>query len=283
LAVADINRDGRQDVATGNYISALSVLLGRGNGRLRAPVDYETGHGPAYVAIGDINRDGRPDLVSTSPAPTNPGVDNSVSVLAGRGDGSFQQHSDYLTGWANGGVVIADINRDGKPDAVTSRSLLLGRGNGSFKPYTDYAPGYFADTVAVGDVNRDGKPDLVLTRVQTDPGSLGVLLGRGDGTFRVPRDYIVTGQPGRLTIGDVNGDGRPDLINTYSVIDPLNPAAGISVLLGRRNGTFRAPQDFAPIGAGGSAVQVADLNRDGKLDLIEATGSHVYVLLNDGQ
>ena len=280
VAIGDVNRDGNPDVATGNYISALSVLLGAGDGSFGSPVNYATGPGPAYLAIGDVNRDGKPDLVSTSPAPMT--ADNSVSVLLGRQDGTFRRHVDYPTSPANLGVAIADVNRDGSPDLVTARSILLGRGDGTFEPHTDYAPGYFADAVAVGDVNRDGKPDLVATN-SLGSGSLGVLVGRGDGTFETPVDYATTGLPVRLTIGDVNRDGRPDLINTYAVVDPLHPAGGVSVMLGRKNGTFRPPVNFGAIGTGSVAVQVADVNRDGKPDLIAATSFRVSVFLNDGQ
>lgn len=85
----------------------------------------------------------------------------------------------------------------------------------------------------------------------------------------------------RITNADVNGDGRPDLIAAYLVLDPAQPGPCIGVLLGRRSGGFQSSRDFGPHGVVCVAVQTADLNRDGKLDVV-GMGDRVYVLLNDG-
>ncbi len=115
VAIADVNGDGKPDLATANeHSNTVSVLLGNGNGTFQNQVAYATGDTPFSVAIADVNRDGKPDLATTN------ANSNTVSVLLGNGNGIFQTEVAYATGTAPNSVVIADVNRDGKPDLATA-------------------------------------------------------------------------------------------------------------------------------------------------------------------
>ncbi len=237
--------------------------------------NYPAVYGPKSVAIGDLNGDGRPDLATAN---ANYGGAGTVSVLLNRGDGSFRAKADYRTGRNPGSVAIDDLNGDAKPDLVTANgtvSVLLNRGDGSFQAKRDYRTGDQPYSVAIGDLNGDGKPDLVTANFYRDlPSTVSVLLNRGDGTFQATRDYATGLWPLSVAIGDLNGDGKPDLA-TANV-----GAFTVSVLVNRGDGSFQAKLDYAP-GGRPYSVAIGDLNRDGNPDLAIANGGNtVSVLLN---
>jgi hypothetical protein len=163
-------------------------------------------------------------------------------------------------------------------------SVLLGNGDGTFRANVDYPTGRFAVAVAVVDVSGDGNPDLVVAN--QDANSLSVLLGNGDGTFQMRFDYLTgSTDPGAvsmraaLAVADVNGDGKPDLVETNST----RFGDTVSVLLGNGDGTFRARMDRR-LAAKAYSVALADVSGDGKLDLVTANGiaNTVSVLLGNG-
>ena len=182
-------------------------------------------------------------------------------------------------------AVVADVDRDGNPDLIVAiqnhsigtdrhglAAVLLGNGDGTFRDAVTYdsaGGGPFA--LAVADVNGDAAPDIVidnwcgLAGPACGPGTAGVLLNHGDGTFAdaVPWDLGVISQS--IAIADVNGDGKPDLVAAGSL-------GGVSVLLGNGDGTFQRPI-IAGVGTiEVRSVAVADMNRDGRLDVV-ATGA----------
>src|SRR5262249_28934159 len=160
-----------------------------------------------------------------------------VSVLLGDGDGTFRTQLTYDVGVAAVGVVVADVNGDRRPDLVV--------------------------------VNKFGRP--VAPGSPLSPGDLSALLGNGDGTF--PPEQVFTAAPAAasLTLADVNGDGTLDAVVRSAVPANPPPTGTVSVLLGDPDGTFQAPLSFAVGVAGPDAgVIVADLNGDGKPDLIVA-------------
>jgi hypothetical protein len=163
LTVADVNGDGRLDLATANYgegANSVSVLVNKGGGSFRAGRDYVVGEAPGSLAIGDLNGDRKPDLAVANE------VADSVSVLRNNGRGTFERRQDYPTGRAPVSVAIGDVNGDGSRDlaaAVVSGngvSVLLNKGNGTFLPRRDYRTGREPWSVAIADLTGDGKHDL---------------------------------------------------------------------------------------------------------------------------
>src|SRR5262249_25521752 len=137
---------------------------------------------------------------------------------------------------------------------------------------------------AVGDFNGDGKADVLVANSPntTTAGSLRLLLGNGDGTFQTTPNYATGSGPGSMAWGDVNGDGKIDLITANS------QSGNVSVLLGNGDGTFQTPVNYLA-GVGPGAVRLGDFNVDGKLDIVVTNagangvqGSTVSVLLGNG-
>src|SRR5246127_394909 len=168
--------------------------------------------------------------------------------------------------------------------ALTAQALNLPL----FFPEVTYASGgTLPYSVAVADLNGDGKPDLVVANNLYN--SIGVLLGNGDGTFRLPATYGSGGvNPQSVAIADVNGDGKPDVL----VANCLPTGASncgviangvVSVLLGRGDGTFQPAVSYDAGGRDANSVVVADVNGDGKPDLVVGTFFfYVGVLLGNG-
>ena len=175
------------------------------------------------MAIADLTSDGTPDIVVANTG------DNSVSVLLGNGDGTFQPQVTYDTGEAPISVAVADLNGDGTLDIVaanfgnSSVSVLLGNGDGTFQPQVSYATGTNPSSVAIADVNGDGIPDIVVAN--TSDNTVGVLPGNGDGTFQPQATFATGSIPSSVAVTDVNGDGKADLVvanfgdNTVGVLE----------------------------------------------------------------
>jgi hypothetical protein len=293
LAVADVNGDGKPDVIVVNGCDyqegcangSVSVLLGNGDGTLQPAVSYSPG---GYsVAVADVNGDGKPDLVLAN---------GEVAVMLGNGDGTFQPAVSYSSGGENAfSVAVADVNGDGIPDLVVangcadsscangSASVLLGNGDGTFQAAVSYGSGGLdANGVAVTDVNGDGKPDVIVlnecafNQEQCANGSAGVLLGNGDGTFQAAVTYLSGGQSAvSIVVGDVNQDGKPDILLYNSSLYTFGSYDGVvDVLLGNGDGTFQAATDYIS-GANYNNARIAiqalalgDVNGDGKRDLV---------------
>ncbi|HZL37246.1 MAG TPA: FG-GAP-like repeat-containing protein, partial [Tepidisphaeraceae bacterium] len=277
VTVGDFNGDGKPDLAVADVGGGVSVLRGNGNGTFQTAVNYATGSYPYSVTVGDFNADGRADLAVAN--------DNSgnVSVLLGNGDGTFQAAVNYAAGSGPASIAVGDFNGDGKIDLAVANansdnvSVLLGNGDGTFQAASNYAAGISPVSVTVGDFNGDGKPDLAVALADYYSNNVSVLLGNGNGTFQPTVNYTAGTRPQSVTVGDFNGDGKPDL----AVADSFSFGSGVDVLLGNGNGTFQAAVNFFA-GNAPYSVAVGDFNGDGKTDLVVAlAGGDVSVLLNE--
>src|SRR5438132_9061040 len=234
-------------------------------------VDYAAGTNPSSVAVGDFYRDVVPEV-----AVANYGS-NTVSVLLGNGDGTFQPALTLAADANPEFVAVSDFNRDGVPDLVVacsgsnSVSVFLGNGDGTFQPARNFAANG-GQSVAVGDFNGDGVQDLAVAdyNLNNVPGSdtVSVLLGNGGGTFQPARTFATAGMnPVTVAVGDFNGDGRPDLAVTNSANTSSGAVPGnVSVLLGNGGGTFQ-PARTLNVGITPAFVAVRDFNGAGRVGL----------------
>ena len=253
-------------------------------------VALDADHRPSALAAGDFNGDGKLDLVVGSE-----GADDVV-VFLGDGRGGLRRGSAYPAGPSPTEIAVADFNRDGFLDLAIANhgtprvTILLGDGKGGFRA----APGSplsvrsnpHPHTIAACDVDGDGLLDLVIDSFAENRFTL--LRGDGKGGFATPGMAIEAGhKPYRnLSLVDLDGDGRCDLVA------PAFADRGVMILIGDGRGHFRGAEN-PPLPAGPSpfAVAVADLNKDGKPDLVFAnysgqitdrSGDGLTFLLNDG-
>jgi FG-GAP-like repeat/Abnormal spindle-like microcephaly-assoc'd, ASPM-SPD-2-Hydin len=235
------------------------------------------------IAVGDFNNDGKPDMAVVSSCCPNGGV----SILLGKGDGTFLPSVTYSAGDQPLSIVAADFNHDGKLDLAVANSLssyisiLIGNGDGTFQAAAQ-SPALPAleNFVSVGDFNNDGKIDIVALSYQNPCKCISVLLGNGDGTFQAP---LTTAPPTfvatAIGVGDFNRDGKLDVVAAGT----LGSSYTVYILLGNGDGTFRNGASY-PGGELPDSVAVADFNNDQKLDVAIANGegSGINVMLGNG-
>ena len=254
VAIGDFNSDGELDLAVTNPGSAtVSVLLGNGDGTFQAPLTLSVSRAQA-VAVGDFNRDGVPDLAVANRNSGDIGRD-TVSVLLGNGDGTFQAPAFFAVGGGAASVVVDDFNGDGVPDLALASpgytthhesyslvSVLLGNGDGTFQAARTFYAGGIPSSVAAGDFNGDGKVDLAVATSGSN--ALSVLLGNGDGTFQALQIFGAGSGPVSVASGDFNRDGVPDLAvaNFYS--------NNVSVLVGRKTNDLTTTGTTPETGSG---------------------------------
>lgn len=276
IAVGDFNGDDRLDLAVVNFdggVGNVGTLLGNGNGTFQLPVDYAVASGPNMVVVGDLNGDRKLDLVVGA---------SNVSVLLGNGDGTFQSHVDLPFGGVD--IAVADLNGDGNADLAAQRPqsvvVALGNGDGTFQPATSIV-GVSAG-ITLGDFNGDGKIDVFsnsheLFAPPPLPKWVGFMqAGNGDGSFHSGvNTKIDLTSPGRVFQGDLNGDGKLDLMKP-------DTSQSILVWAGNGNGTFVTSPISLTVGSSPSYLTSADLNKDKSPEIVVTnTGDNtISVLLN---
>jgi hypothetical protein len=210
LVTGDFNGDGIPDLAVANGTGVVSIMLGNTDGSFQAPLSpaNTVGTNPKSIVLGDFNGDGFADL-----AVANFGS-NSVSILLGKGDGTFQPAANYNVGASPLALARGDFNGDGILDLVVANSVdgtvtvLTGGVGGTFTVGGSYPAGSGPNSIVASDFNGDGLLDLA---IGNSGGGVSLLLGGGNGTFQSPLSYSAATTPIGLASADFDGDGTSDL------------------------------------------------------------------------
>lgn len=213
--LADFNEDQVLDLVVGNPTSGtVSIRLGDGSGGFGPAVAYATGAGPVEVATADFNQDGFLDLVTANSSA------GTVSILLGLGTGAFEPRVDYDAPWSPNMIEAGDVSGDGHPDVVVSRgavhefSLLIGDGDGGLEPRLDYFE-YAPRKLVLADFTQDGRSDAVFVHhnmiaftahAGSEVHGLAPML-----QYRWQESLLLAA----VATGELNGDGRPDLLITF--------------------------------------------------------------------
>lgn len=288
-AIADVNRDGRLDLAVANELTdSVSIRLGDGAGGFGAPSSVPVGDAPASVALADFTHDRRLDM-----AVANAGT-NTVTIHTGDGHGGFSAGSPIVLTDGPWYIEVGDVNRDNRLDLVVPHvgsfngtffpshdvSILLGNGRGGFTQAagSPLTVGEVPYGTQIADLNGDANPDLAIANQFDD--TVSVLFGNGTGQFvEAPISPIVVGSgPTWLTADDLNHDGLADIAVAVA-------SGKVAVLLGDGAGAF-AYAPGSPISLSGTPhdMLAADFDRDGHLDLgVDRVSIDSFsVLLGDG-
>lgn len=295
-AIADFNRDGKNDVIGGLPIGWLrgigsghdiGVLPGLGDGtfdaaRAKTFSTNELAEPVLDSKIADLNNDGILDLVfvlGTSPYKSPPYRVTAASML-GKGDGSFLSPVTMNLGDSatneRASIGVIDLTNDGKPDLVLGTGakdsfMIPGNGDGTFQPARQFSA-LLTDRIEFADFDGDGKLDLL-----TGGNGINILLNTGTGSFADPLFIPAATAISAMRSGDLNGDKKTDVVVASYDTNSVKVLLGSN--LARASGT-----KILPVGTGPTGIERADLNGDGKLDLVVSNfdSSNISVLIGSG-
>jgi len=299
IVAVDFNGDGNLDLVTNALLqNEVYLLMGNGDGTFQSPQQvegdgndtqisteqYPVSNGPAYLAVGDFNRDGKPDLAITEHEGGAVALlmNNTLPTPEPGGD-SFATPTSWtnMNGNMADSITLADFNHDGYVDTAVAyledndvRVLM----HGNTGAVAVYPVGDQPYDVVSGDLNGDGYADLVTAN--TGDGTVSVMLNNGssgNGTFASAATYSVGHDPFQVAIGDLNGDGIPDLAVTN------NGDNTVSILYGAAGGTFTAGPTLTT-GAQPYGVAIGDFSNTGRNDIAVTcySTSQLYVFPNNG-
>jgi hypothetical protein len=284
LAVADLQGDGKLDIALASAYGSNSVtpLLGNGNGTFVTTPTVAANILPDQLATADFNGDGKLDIAATGSAGT--------VILLNNGDGSFRNGPTLKFNNIATAMVTGDFNGDGKPDLALAAQygtvdVFLGNGDGSFKNAQAVSVGSndTIEALATGDLNGDNRLDLAVaftSRSGHQSGQVTVLLGNGNGSFQKTSNTSVGTDAYGVAVADLNGDGHLDVVTT-TILPGGNH--DVKVLLGNGDGTLKSPTSIRP-GGRAESVTTGDFTGDGKQDLllVDRFNNTVRVLPGNG-
>jgi hypothetical protein len=279
-ATGDFNGDGSLDLVLGSStLNNLYILLNDGNGGFVVAHTYLLPFSPQSIAVADVNKDGKLDLLLTVADPGTGAL--SLDVMLGNGDATFAAPTQAVSSipFGLGQSGIADFNGDRLPDFALGSAggveVFIGKGDGTFtSPVVYTVPSPSAGSVVTADFTGKKIVDILVDGT--------VLLGKGDGTFQSPIPISGCGS----TPGDVNGDGKADLIGSAAHQTPTGVQSWeLDVCLSNGDGTFIALPAVGGFPKFVGFLVAGDMNGDGKTDLLQVAGElveSVTVLLGNG-
>ncbi|MBK8601102.1 MAG: VCBS repeat-containing protein [Flavobacterium sp.] len=290
VSMGDLDGDGKLDLALANWssntVSVLRNTSSLGTVTFAPKIDFATGVNPPSVAIGDLNSDGKPELVVANYGSNSVSVFRNTSTL---GVLSFASKTDFTTGVNPYSVSLGDIDGDGKPDLASANqgsndaSVLLNTSTSgllNFATKVDFATGTTATSVSIGDINGDGKADLAVANYNSNNVSIYSNTSTiGTVSFATKVDLVTGTNPLAVIIGDVDGNGRPDLVvanfggSTASIFRNTSTSSAVS---------FAAKVDITT-GSAPISVRLCDIDGDGRPDLAVAnySSNNVSVIRQD--
>ncbi|MCU0321372.1 MAG: FG-GAP-like repeat-containing protein, partial [Chitinophagaceae bacterium] len=289
VAIADIDGDGKSEIASANFgDNNVSILRNTStSGTIAASsfatkVDFATGTNPVALAINDLDGDGKPDIVAVNWFSNTLSILRNSSTTVTINTSSFVAKVDFATGIAPWSLAINDLDGDGKPDLAvvnrtdntasvyrnTSSTGILN--TSSFAAKVDFATGTLPLSIAIGDLDGDGKPDLAVSnynsstvsvfRNTSSSGSIGT------GSFTTKVDFLTGLEPYALAIGDVDGNGKPDLAVANRTAGTLSVIRNIATSGSINSASFAPKQDFTAASMPYS-VAIGDLDGDSKPEI----------------
>ena len=286
VVIADLDGDGKQDLATANSANTVSVLHntstpGTINGSSFATkVDFVTDLAPAGLTVADLDGDGKQDLVTANQSANTVSVLRNTSSSGSISASSFAPKVDLVTGSMPRRVTVGDLDGDEKPDlavanegsdnvSVLRNTTIAGVIDASsFASKVDFATGTLPQKAAIGDVDGDGKLDLAVTNQTANTVSVLRNTGSvGSVTFAPKVDFTTGTGPFDVAFGDLDGDGKPDLslsnlsAATLSMLRNMSTVGSVS---------FASKVDV-PAGASAAGVAVGDMDGDGKPEIVVAS------------
>ena len=269
IIAADFDLDGHADLAQTHFeVDTVSIRLGYGDGTFAPAVTFGTVDEPRDLAAGRLDGNRFPDLVVST------GSGRDVAVMRGRGDGTFGPAQVLQAGLTPTGVAIGDVDGDHAGDLVVvsyaddSLSIFRGHGDGGFDPPVSVSVGTIPTSVALRPLG-DGRSEAVVgfgrgRRVQ-------VVRGLGDGLYAVAQASVSGSAAWAVAVGDLDRDGRPDIASAN------RHSGNVSAIAAEIPG----PLSF---GAGSEPreLAIADVNSDGRKDIVVLLASALAVLLNQG-
>ncbi len=288
LGIADFSGDGLPDIVSANDAGrTFSILENKGQLTFNTPIHLRPDEYPQPAFFADFNNDGvtdmgalRSDYLQTT---------WNIAVYLGLGNAVFNKTAISTSVTGSSTIVPFDVNHDGDIDLIGTGGhcyVYLGNGNGTFQPAVNSNLAIVALRCVLADLNMDTHLDIAWM-VGGHPGSFQVSLGDGVSRFLAPTSYVMLAENESVGVGDINGDGAPELFAGFR--QQLAPPAGgvLSMLPNNGNGTFGTRQDRfivgTPLNPAVAAIAVSDFDGDNDGDVIvSANGLRLYRNPGDG-